>query len=75
MSDYRPIDCVLHERLEFAALRRERVRLALADGRLEGLVLDVFTRDGAEWLKLEDPAGQIVILRLDAITGVGPIRD
>ncbi|MBT9612620.1 MAG: transcriptional antiterminator, Rof, partial [Burkholderiales bacterium] len=50
--DYQPISCVQHERLEFAVLRRIPLHLKLQDGReLTGLALDVFTQDGAEWLK------------------------
>lgn len=69
MADYRPISCVEHERLEFAALRRLPVSLLLADGRrLNGQVLDVYTRDGAEWLRLRDALGVEQVLRLDEIT-------
>lgn len=55
MSDaYRPIDCGLHDRLQLLALRRRPVRLRLAgDGEtLEAAIEDVFSRDGAEWIRL-----------------------
>jgi len=57
-----------HERLEFAVLRRIPLHLKLQDGReLTGLVLDVFTQDGAEWLKFLDGADAEETLRLDQI--------
>lgn len=59
---YTPIDCSLHDELLLLALRRREVRLAVrsaeaadeeAPERLRGRVVDVLTRDGAEWLVLE----------------------
>jgi Rho-binding antiterminator len=68
MSDYQPIACVQHERLEFAVLRRIPLSLLLKDGRtLIGQALDVYTKEGAEWLKLREPLGMEHILRLDEI--------
>ena len=32
------------------------------------LPLDVYTRDGAEWLKAQDESGDVVTLRLDTLT-------
>ncbi|MBI5751202.1 MAG: transcriptional antiterminator, Rof [Hydrogenophilales bacterium] len=57
-----------HERLEFAVLRRIPLHLKLQDGReLTGLALDVYTKDGAEWLKFRDGADVEETLRLDRI--------
>ncbi len=48
-TDYQPISCMQHERLEFAVLRRIPLKLKLANGEaLDGQVLDVYTKDGAE---------------------------
>lgn len=67
--DYQPIPCEQHERLEFAVLRRIPLHLKLQDGReLLGLVLDVYTQDGAEWLKFRDASEVEETLRLDQIT-------
>lgn len=67
--DYQPIACAQHERLEFAVLRRIPLHLKLQDGReLTGLVLDVFTQDGAEWLKFRDGSDVEETLRLDRTT-------
>ncbi len=66
--DYQPIACMQHERLEFAVLRRIPLHLKLKDGReLIGLVLDVYTKGGAEWLKIRDGGEAEETLRLDQI--------
>lgn len=66
--DYQPIPCMQHERIEFAVLRRIPLQLKLQDGReLTGRALDVFTRDGAEWLKFRDDSDVEEMLRLDMI--------
>ncbi|MDD5366185.1 MAG: transcriptional antiterminator, Rof [Gallionellaceae bacterium] len=69
MADYQPIACVVHERLEFAVLKRRQLKLACRDGvgDLAGLPLDVYTRDGAEWLRLRAEDGHEHVLRLDRI--------
>jgi transcriptional antiterminator Rof (Rho-off) len=70
-QDYVPITCAFHERLEFAVLRRQRLRLRYSEGERveEGVLLptDVVTRDGAEWLHCRDDDGQERVLRLDRL--------
>lgn len=64
---YRPIACADHERLEFAALTRQWLDLAV-DGAVRRLMpLDVYTRDGAEWLEACDEAGETRTIRLDRV--------
>lgn len=77
MSDYRPIDCSLHDRYEASAILKRRVQLrwrAVEDEGLRttagapvrehtGLITDIRTRDGAEFLVLDDT----VVVRLDQI--------
>ena len=69
MSDSRAIACSDHERLEFAALTHQwlDVKVETGDhaGRQRLLPLDVYTRDGAEWLLAETEAGERLTLRLD----------
>lgn len=69
MSDYRAIACSDHERLEFAALTRQWLELNVTAGEAAGrrrlLPLDVYTRDGAEWLLAEAASGARITLRLD----------
>jgi Rho-binding antiterminator len=72
MSDYQPIACVAHERLEFAVLKRQRLHLRYLDESLavrqaDILPLDVYTRDGAEWLTWRDGTGVEGVVRLDRI--------
>lgn len=67
-ADYRPIPCVEHERLEFAALRRQWLDLVVDDVRRHLLPLDVYTRDGAEWLRAQTPEGDVLTFRLDRLT-------
>ncbi len=52
---YTPIDCALYDRFESAATLNQRVRLELRDGRIsEGVIVDLFLRDKAEWLLLDN---------------------
>ncbi len=68
MSEYQPISCAQHERLEFAVLRRWSLQLQLKDSRtVYGRALDVYTQAGAEWLKFRDTAGVEEQIRLDQI--------
>jgi len=68
---YVPIACALHERLEFAALRGLALELSWqAAGEVRRArvhPLDVYTRDGAEWLKVRLDDGRQMTLRLDCI--------
>lgn len=69
MSDYRAIACSDHERLELAALKRKWLDLTVTMGDRAGrqrlMPLDVYTRDGAEWLLAETESGEQLTLRLD----------
>ena len=68
MSDYRPIACADHERLEFAALTRQWLQVTVGGGMAQRLLpLDVYTRDGAEWQQAQTEAGAIVTFRLDTL--------
>jgi len=68
LSDYRPIPCVQHERLEFAALKKQGLELTVDGAPQRLLPLDVYTRDGAEWLDAQTESGEMLTLRLDALT-------
>jgi Rho-binding antiterminator len=69
VNDYRAIACADHERLEFAALKRQwlDVNVTAGDraGRQRLMPLDVYARDGAEWLLAETESGEQLTLRLD----------
>lgn len=63
-ASYVPIDCSLYDHFEAAATLKEHVRLELQDGSAaEGVIVDLFQREGAEWLRLADG----IELRLDRV--------
>ncbi len=71
---YRPISCIDHETLEFAALRRLPLWIAYVDAagvrrRERVCPRDVYTRAGAEWLEAEGGSG-LLALRLDRIEAI-----
>lgn len=62
---YIPIDCSLYDRYEAAATLKQQVRLSLVDGEvLEGVIVDFFHKDKAEWMRMKDGHE----LRLDTIS-------
>lgn len=67
MSDYRPIACADHERLEFAALTKQWLDLRVDGVPQRLLPLDVTTREGAEWLLAQTESGEQLTLRLDGL--------
>ncbi|MEO0556591.1 MAG: hypothetical protein AAF170_00265 [Bacteroidota bacterium] len=70
MTDYTPIACGFHDRLEHWAVRRQLVEVIWADGDAERtettVIADVFARDGADWVRLA--TGDV--LRADALVSV-----
>ena len=71
-SSYIPIDCDQHSVLELLAMRRARVVLRARDevGReltLLGVIEDVLTRSGAEYLVLRDQTACEHSIRLDRL--------
>jgi len=72
-TDYRAIDCDQHSLLELFALRRLAVEVEAVDGqdgpiRLRGTVIDVVTRDRAEYLVLQAGAAEAPVrVRLDRL--------
>lgn len=71
VDPYTPIACVLHERLEFAVLRGLMLELSWEEAGCNHTArarpLDVYTRDGAEWLKVCLGDERELTLRLDRI--------
>jgi Rho-binding antiterminator len=66
---YQPISCVNHERLEFAVLKRQWLEIEVMQGEHAGcrrlLPLDVYAREGVEWLQAQTGSGEKLTLRLD----------
>lgn len=74
-TDYRPIACDRYSEYEVMAMRRSWVRLDAdtPEGPHHDLrcqVLDVRTRDGAEFLEVLTEGGERLGLRLDCLSGV-----
>lgn len=70
-SDYQPISCINHERLEFAVLKRQWLDVEVLSGERAGthrlLPLDVYAKEGVEWLEAQNESGDGFVLRLDQI--------
>lgn len=74
MADYRPIACSLHDELQLRAMRRSTCSVEWSDESgaprsIRGVVVDVFARDGVEYLKLDDGL-EIRLDRLARVDGV-----
>jgi transcriptional antiterminator Rof (Rho-off) len=72
-QEYRPIACALHEQYQLAALRGEPLQISWVDesqGSMQRVlrVLDVFTRDRAEYLTGVTLTGEEYRIRLDRIS-------
>ena len=69
---YRPIDCSLHDQLEAAATLRRTIGISYErDGEIVEVsdrILDIFTRDGAEFVKLS--ATEVRLDDLRVVDGV-----
>lgn len=68
---YVPIACGLHDELQLRVMRGRRVELAWRDDegtlvRTSGRLVDVSSRDGAEYLRLDDDTD----IRLDRLVEV-----
>lgn len=73
---YRPIDCTFHDELELRALRRVRCELvyrndAGAELSRSGRIVDLVTRDGEEYLRLDDGT-EVRLDRLIRVDGRQP---
>jgi Rho-binding antiterminator len=67
---YQPISCDYHDQLEEAAMYRKQVELEFelegVPQKERGTIADVYTHEGAEFVKFVAPSGPIEI-RLDKI--------
>lgn len=70
-SDYQPISCINHERLEFAVLKKQWLDVEVLFGEKAGtyrlLPLDVYAKEGVEWLEAQSESGEKFLIRLDQI--------
>ncbi|HEU4523042.1 MAG TPA: Rho-binding antiterminator [Thermoanaerobaculia bacterium] len=67
---YEPVSCDYHDQLEAAAMHKTEVELEFdlegVTQKDRGTILDVYTTDGAEFVKFASEKGQVEI-RLDHI--------
>ena len=67
---YEPVSCDYHDELEAAAMHKKEVELEFdLEGvaqKQRGRIADVYSADGAEFVKFDSDSGQITI-RLDQI--------
>lgn len=72
MSEYQQIACGLHEQYQYAVIKKRKLDLLWVDGageKFKAVVLpkDVFTRNKAEYLRIELNDNNIIDIRLDRI--------
>ena len=73
MDAYVPVACSFHDELEHLAMRRTRCRFRLAGDDAvdtEGVIADIITAGGAEYVVLEGSDRRI---RLDHIAAIQPL--
>jgi Rho-binding antiterminator len=67
---YQPVSCDYHDELEAAAMHKQPVELEFelegVTQKERGTIADVYTADGAEFVRFNAPAGAVEI-RLDHI--------
>jgi Rho-binding antiterminator len=72
-ENYRPVSCDAHDQLEAAAMHRKRVELEFelegVPQREQGQIADVYSSQGAEFVKFVSDQG-LVEIRLDHIISV-----
>lgn len=78
--DYQPIPCDRHSEYELMAMRRLAVRLDadFPGEAVRGLscrVVDVYARDGAEYLQVLTDGGERRDFRLDGLLNVEPLGE
>jgi Rho-binding antiterminator len=69
---YTPIACGLHENYQYAVMKKAELDLRWRDVKdrireARVLPVDVFTRDGGEYLQVEAGDGSVYTIRLDCI--------
>lgn len=71
MADYQPIDCNFYDELTLFILRKKSVEIRFAnqngqEERIQEKIMDIFTREGAEFLRTESE----LEIRLDFLLSV-----
>ena len=79
MPDYKPVSCQVHSQLELHIMHRQTLRLQWREPtgvsyNLTITPVDIYTRDGQEFLRIVDEQGREKILRLDWIDDFSPVE-
>ena len=73
-SDYTPISCTFHDRLEDYSVRGSTIPVQFMENGVlvetEAQIIDVFAKDGADFAKLALINGTEVVVRLDRLLAV-----
>ncbi|NET39912.1 MAG: hypothetical protein F6K19_49495 [Cyanothece sp. SIO1E1] len=75
MNSYQPISCSVYDQLEALATLRQQCQITYRDASgalvdIQGLIVDVYTLNQAEFLKMNDGTE----IRLDAIVSIDERR-
>jgi len=77
-SDYIPISCSFHDRLEDYSIRGATIPIMYGENdriiRVVARIEDVFARDGADYAKLISTEGTEVLVRLDRLLAVNGFK-
>ncbi|MDJ0568070.1 MAG: hypothetical protein QNJ53_03390 [Pleurocapsa sp. MO_192.B19] len=73
MSDYTPVSCELHDRLEATATLKKECSITYLNennepSEVRGRIVDVYSSDDGEWCKMTDDT----VIRLDRIEKFEP---
>lgn len=62
-TPYKPVACILYDKFESFATRSETVELTVSQQNITDIIIDVFSKDQAEFVRLK--SGKVI--RLDLI--------
>jgi len=71
MNDYTPVSCDFHDEVEAIATLKQEAHIVYRDdtdakAEVSGLIVDVYAKDGADYLKLENEQ----VIRMDRVESV-----
>ncbi|KUJ74185.1 hypothetical protein AVO42_01855 [Thiomicrospira sp. XS5] len=74
-----PISCHLYDQLEVAAMRKQTVRLTFepphSETVFEGVITDLFSRNGEEFLKAKNGDQENLVWPLEGLVSIERLKD
>jgi transcriptional antiterminator Rof (Rho-off) len=74
-----PISCHLYDQLEVAAMRKQKVRLRFepphSETVFEGVITDVFSRNGEEFFKAKNGDQENLVWPLEGLVSIEILKD